>query len=53
MRHMKEAIARADDVTLLDNVLDQEPRLVMTIDHGLSTIHAEDVPSWVNSFVVR
>jgi len=53
MRHMKEAIARADNVTLLDNVLDQEPQLVMTIDDGRSTIHTENLPSWVTSFVVR
>lgn len=53
MRHMKEAIARADNVTLLDNVLDQEPQLVMTIDDGRSTIHIENLPSWVTSFVVR
>jgi len=52
MRHVKEAIARADEVTLLDNVLDQDPRLVMTIDQGQSTIHVADVPSWVDSFVM-
>jgi len=49
MRRLKEAIARADAVTLLDNVRDQEPRLVMTIDHGRGTLHGEDVPAWVDA----
>lgn len=47
LSHLRAGIERADEVTVVDNTLDEGPRAVVTMAQGQITLRAETMPRWV------
>ncbi len=49
LQNLVRAIELADQVTIIDNTLEQGPRQVLAIDAGRITSQAQDLPAWVTT----
>jgi len=48
---LTRAIELADHATIIDNTLEQGPRIVLKINAGHITEQAEDLPVWVTTYL--